>query len=175
MDMTYPEMYKQYNLKFNCLNASIIKEFDNEVRTAENKKRDEEKKLVSQNALISFNLNQSEGDELCSYLRCNTTWADFTDTVSDFVNTYTSSLDISAFELLTYFRENEYARNEVYDRNKWDYQDRVIIDQQHRWDTYEEYLMAYYSNPDEIKATILGYEEKKRQEADKKETLMHLW
>lgn len=158
-DMTYPQMYKQYNLKFACLNEDIIKGFEAEVRIAENKKIDEEKKLANQNALGYFKLSPSEGDELCSYLTKGTTWAEFGDSITDFISSYTDDLDMSAFELLTYFRENEYARRNVYDRNCGrGFDSRFIINQDYRWDNYGEYLCAYISNSKDVESKVIEYE-----------------
>lgn len=156
-DMKYTEIYKYYNLVFGCLNDNIIKSFDDEVRIEKIRRRDEEKKQANQNALVSFGLSASEGDELCSYLIEKAKWEEFGDTITNFISSFTDDLEMSAFELLKYLRENEYARCDTYNRNRWN-DSRFIINQEYRWDYYGEYLSAYIANPDVIKEKVIEYE-----------------
>lgn len=160
--MKYGEMYKQYHLIYGCLTKESILKLEEEMRIKANKNKEEIKNSINLNALKTFGLTQNEGDELCDYLS-GYSWSDFSDTIENYIGGYLDTLNMSAYELLIYLRNNELARNDVYKRNHYSYSDdRFIINQDYRWDYYEDYLNDYIANPITIAKKVTEYENNKR-------------
>lgn len=158
----YAEMYKKYNLVYGCLTKETLLQLEEELRINAYQKEKEAKKELNQNALIKFELTRAEGNELCDYL-CGHPWEAFGDTIVNFINEYTSPTNKSAKELLVFLRENELARNNVYERNNYRTGDnRFIIDQEYRWDYYRNYLVDYINNPHDVAKKVQEYEMNKR-------------
>lgn len=161
---TYTEMNIYYNLEYGCLSAESILSLEEELIIKNNKEKDLNKKKINQETLNIFELNKQEGDELCKYLSGHL-WEEFSDTIGNFIGDFVEITQKSAKELLTFLRENELARNEVYKRNNnRDGDHRFIIDNNYRWNYYGDYLVAYINNPIDISNKVIEYEKNKRSE-----------
>ena len=162
--MKYPQMYKHYNLINGCLSKEVINKMEEEIRVA--KKEEEKKKIEEANndALSYFGLTKAEGDELCSYIsEYGLSWDEYGEVITEIINGYVDSANMSAKELLTYLRDNEYARVDVFKKGgENDIRKRFIIDKdkygdKYRWEDYGEYLASYVANPSDVKAKVTEY------------------
>lgn len=111
-DMKYPEMYRKYNLKFNSLSKEIILGFEDDLVKEKNQKRKEKEKKEEETIKTEFGISDEESKELYHYLLGDITFlaSNLKLYLTDvFENKY------DAKELLTFLRENEYARDEYYE------------------------------------------------------------
>lgn len=163
-DMKYPQMYKHYNLISGCLSKGVIEELETEINRQKREAESQRVEEINNDALSYFNLTKEEGNELCSYIsEYGLSWDEYGEVITEIINGYVDSANMSAKELLTYLRDNEYARVDVFKKGgENDIRQRFIIDKdkygdKYRWEDYGEYLASYVANPSDVKAKVTEY------------------
>lgn len=164
--MNYSEMYKHYRLRFGCLNSEVFKNLEEELRIKRNRKEASEREQQAIKSLAAFGLTESEGNELAGYLYDhyedeNTKWEQVIDPYA-WMQEYHVPSERSAKELLYFLREHEKARYIYYRKIMCPFSWRLIIGDQYRWENYDEYLLAFIDNPEEIARVVTAYEENKK-------------
>lgn len=158
--MLYPVMYKHYNLLDGCLNKETLSKLEEDMRQQVCKKTAEAREQAKLNALIKHRLSMDEANELFMDL-CSWSWDD-TINAPEVLEEWLSNLDLSAQELLAFFRINSWATC-VWYKEHAEWEDRLIIDQQHRWEWYNEFLADCIDKTDELRDVISAFENSSAQ------------